>query len=97
VSTQLAYEVLMFEAKPNKMFPDWLTARVRFLRFRKAVVCAECGRKRKHHWTLLCAFQAHTMAKFIPAKSGKVHAPLTAVCRDHLLAPEIVETETAPI
>lgn len=78
------------------MFPDWMTARVRFLRFDAAVPCAECGRRSKHHWTMLCMFQAHTMAQIVPSKSGKEHAPLTAVCRSHLLAPQIMKSQRPP-
>jgi hypothetical protein len=49
--------------------------------------CAECGRKSKTHWTLLISFKAKTMAAIIAKDSGKVHMPLTPVCRSHLLAP----------
>ena len=58
------------------------------MRFTVAVKCAECGRRSKHHWTQLCSFQARTLAAIVPNKSGKVHSPLTPVCRGHLLAPE---------
>ena len=85
----LKFEVEIFAPKPNKLFPDWLTDRTKFLRFSAAVPCAECGKRTKHHWTLLASFQAHTMSAIVPIKSGKVHPPLTAVCRSHLLAPEI--------
>jgi hypothetical protein len=93
VSARLKLEVRLLSAKPNRMFPEWMTERVRFLRFSDSVPCAECGRKRKHHWTMLCAFQAHTMAPLIAKKSGTVHLPLAAVCRQHLLAPEVTESE----
>jgi hypothetical protein len=89
VSERLKLEVQILDAKPNKMFPDWMTERVKFLRFTEAVQCAECGKRSKHLWTFLAAFQGHTMASLVPIKSGKVHPPLTPVCRSHMLAPEV--------
>ncbi len=56
-------EVRLFDAKPNKMFPDWLTARLRFLRYARAVPCACCGRLRKHHWTMLMSFRVGIFGK----------------------------------
>jgi hypothetical protein len=82
-----ANAVQIFEAKPNRMFTEEQRATVRFLRYANAVPCAECGRKSKTHWTLLISFKAKTMAAIIPKDSGKVHMPLTPVCRSHLLAP----------
>jgi hypothetical protein len=82
-----ANAVQIFEARPNRMFTEEQRATVRFLRYSKAVPCAECGRKSKTHWTLLISFKAKTMAAIIPKDSGKVHMPLTPVCRSHLLAP----------
>jgi hypothetical protein len=93
VTGHLKLEVQVLDAKPNEMFPDWITERVKFLRFSVSVPCAECGKRRKFHWTFLASFQAHSMAMFVPKKSGKIHAPLTAVCRDHLLAPEVEKAE----
>ncbi len=86
---QLALYVQILEAKPNKMFSEDQRALVRFLRYNKSVPCAECGRRKRIHWTMLCSFQAYTMAAIVPKKSGKVHLPLTPVCQ-HLLAPELV-------
>jgi hypothetical protein len=79
--------VQIFEARPNRMYTEEQRAIVRFLRYSKAVPCAECGRKSKTHWTLLLSFKAKTMAAIIPTDSGKVHMPLTPVCRNHLLGP----------
>jgi hypothetical protein len=92
--SELKLEVQLLTAKPNKMFPDWMTERVRFLRFSKAIACAECGRRSKHHWTMFCSFEAHSMAMLVPKKSGKEHPPLTAVCRSHLLAPQVIDGST---
>ena len=92
MSVRLKLECQILDAKPNKMFPDWMNERVKFLRFSASVPCAECGKRRKFHWTFLAAFQAHSMAMIVPQKSGKIHAPLTAVCRNHLLSPEVEES-----
>lgn len=86
---ELRNEVHLRMAQPNKMFPDWLTERVRFMRYKVAVPCAECGKKRKCHWTLLCEFKANTFPEG-PAFSlikGKILPPLSPVCAAHLLAP----------
>lgn len=84
--------VQIFGAKPNKLFaPDghlW----VRFLRYSASVACAECGRRSKHHWTALWSFKAKTVPKqaFTLTDSGKIHMPLTPVCRDHPIGPEVM-------
>jgi len=82
-------EVLLLKAKPNKVFPDWMTVRIRFLRYRVAVACASCGRKSKHHYTLLMSFKAAHFGKhqFKLVCEPQVHLPLTPVCRDHPLEP----------
>ena len=74
------------EARPNKMFSEEQRALVRFLRFSSAVPCAECGRRSKTHWTMLCEFKANTMAQFsiIP---GKRLWPMAPVCTKHPMAP----------
>ena len=90
---RLKQVVQQFEAKPNKMFTQDQHALVRFLRFTVAVPCAECGKRRKFHWTQLCSFQALSMGMLIPKRSGRVHLPLTPVCRDHLLASETEECD----
>lgn len=81
--------VTVFEAKPNTLWPDAMRQVVRFLRFSAAVPCAECGKKRKTHWTMLVPFAAHTMPThaFVLEESGKVHEPLLPVCRAHPLKP----------
>jgi hypothetical protein len=75
------------EAKPNKMFTEQQTAAVRFLVYNKPVVCAECGKKTKKMWTMLCQFEAPTMANIALAESGKIYMPLAPVCFDHPLQP----------
>lgn len=80
-------QVQVLEAKPNKMFTEDVRQTVRFLRYNQSVVCAECGKKRKVMWTLLCEFEAHNLGDFALKQSGKVHAPLTPVCGDHPLSP----------
>jgi len=79
----LVVEIL--EAKPNKMFTEDQQRAVRFLRYNRWIACAECGKKRKVMWTLLCEFVAHNMGPFTLRQSGKVHAPLTPVCGEHPL------------
>ena len=85
--------VRIAEARPNKMFSEEQRASVCFLHWNKAVPCAECGKRRRVQWTLICEFMAHTMAPFVPLRSGLVHAPLTGVCTAHLLAPAWPERE----
>lgn len=92
---KLKLEVAIGRPKPNHMFPEWLTQRTLFMTFTDKVACAECGKKRKKHWTLVCSFQAKSMAMVVPSASGKVHLPFAAVCTDHLLAPEVVESAEA--
>jgi hypothetical protein len=94
-------EVLLLEARPNPMFPEWLTVRLRFLRYSQPVKCAYCGRMSRHHWTLLLAFriaegfEKKIRGKVVPSQSpvatkGKeLFPPLTPVCRKHLLHPNI--------
>lgn len=89
---RLRQTVSIFEAKPNKMFTEEQRELVRFLRYSGATVpCAECGKRKATHWTMLCSFQAVTITTIVPLKSGKVHIPLTPVCQSHLLAPEYDE------
>ncbi len=86
--------VQLLEAKPNKMFTEAHRALVRFLRYDgDKVACAECGKKKRTLWTMLCSFQAWDMGMLVPKKSGKVHPPLTPVCQGHLMAPEIEEVD----
>lgn len=85
--------VTLFAAKPNALFDEALQRAVRFLRYSAAVACAECGRRSKHHWTLLVLFTAKVWPKngFDLTGSGTHLAPLTPVCRAHLLAPVVEE------
>ena len=80
--------VQILEAKPNKLFTEEQRQIVRFLRYSKAIPCAECGKRRRVHWTLLWTFRAKSLKPglFVPFDSGKVHMPLTPVCASHLLA-----------
>lgn len=94
-SENLLY-VQIFEAKPNPLFTENQRATIRFLSYNKYVPCAECGKKSRGHWTALYEFLAHTMAPFVPLRSGLVHPPLAPVCRDHLLAPAWPEREREP-
>lgn len=94
-------EVQILEARPNPLFPDWLTHRLRFLRYSAPVKCAYCGRISRHHWSLLLSFRI--MEGFEKKVRGKVTAcnspvgfdgkeiflPLTPVCRKHILRPII--------
>ena len=82
-------QVKLLDAKPNKMFTEWQTATTKFLRYNRAVPCAECGKRSKSHWTQLVSFQAMDMSGssfVLRSASGKVHAPLTPVCGTHPLA-----------
>jgi hypothetical protein len=83
----LAVEIL--EAKPNSMFTEEQRATVRFLRFNRRVRCAECGKRLKVMWTMVCEFYAYDFNAPGPVmlEPEKKHAPLTAVCGDHPLAP----------
>lgn len=87
----LVVEIL--EAKPNKMFTEAHRQLVRFLRYSASVRCAECGKRKKTLWTMLCSFQALDMAMLIPKRSGVVHPPLSPVCQTHLLAAEAEEVK----
>lgn len=80
----------VLEAKPNTIFTEEQRAAVRFLRYDGAVACAECGRRTKSHWTMLCSFEAKTFPKGLAltlADSGKTHLPFSPVCHAHPIAP----------
>jgi hypothetical protein len=83
----LAVEIL--EAKPNPMFTEEQRAAIRFLRYNRTVPCAECGKRRKGMWTMLCAFRAYDFyaSVVVLQTPEKTHAPLTPVCSDHPLGP----------
>lgn len=92
---QRSITVEVFEARPNKLFTEEMRQLIRFLRFSEAVLCAECGTKRKTHWTMTVPFKAHTWPKnsFALQESGTIHQPGNQVCRQHLLAPMVEETD----
>ena len=90
---RIVHWVEILEAKPNKMFTEAHRALVRFLRYNVSIKCAECGKRRRVLWTMLCSFQALDMGMLIPKRSGVVHNPLTPVCQSHLLAPEVGEVK----
>jgi hypothetical protein len=79
--------VQILEAKPNKLFTEEQRAWVRFLRYSHAVRCAECGKRRRLHWTMLFSFEAKSMGFVIPVPGKGAHLPLTPVCASHLLVP----------
>lgn len=81
--------VEVLEAKPNPLFTEWQRSTVKFLRYNRHVVCAECGRKRRLHWTMLCDFKCSSMVtgRFTLLDGKKTHLPLTPVCSDHMLQP----------
>lgn len=79
-------KVSILECKPNKMFTEWQRQGIRFLRFSRPVPCAECGKKKRTHWTALYEFRAGDMTKsMFVLKMGKIHQPLTPVCDEHPL------------
>ncbi len=79
--------VQIFEAKANKLFTEEQRKSIRFLRYNRSIACAECGKKKKTLWTMLCQFQATTFGSFSIIESTKAHLPLAPVCQDHPLAP----------
>ncbi len=81
--------VQILEAKPNKMFTEDQRQSVRFLRYSRYVPCAECGKKGRLMWTMLCTFIAHNLGSFALAQSGKRHPPLTPVCSAHPMGPAL--------
>ena len=89
-------QVGLYEAKPNPLFTEAQRATVRFLHYSRAVACAECGRRSKHHWTSLFSFLAmdtRGRSFVLQSATGKVHPPLTPVCSSHPMAP----AETPPL
>ncbi len=80
--------VQILEAKPNELFSEEQRRAVRFLRYSKAVACAECGKKRKLMWTMLCQFRAVKMDSIVATESQISHSPLTPVCSDHPIGPD---------
>jgi len=96
-------QVSLHEAKPNPLFSEAQRATVRFLRYSRAVPCAECGRKSKSHWTSLFSFEAmdaQGRSFVLRSKTGKVHPPLAPVCGRHPMAPkeyDVVDKDGLPI
>lgn len=89
--------VQILEAKPNKMFTEQMRQSVRFLCYSAHVPCAMCGKKAKIHWTMLCRFKAGDMEKsFLVLQMGKPLPPLTPVCQDHPLGPDLPEQKKKP-
>ena len=89
---KLALYVEILEAKPNKMFTEFQHQTTKFLRYSKAIACAECGKKRRLMWTQLFTFRCHNLVPgLFSTVPGKIHAPLTPVCGDHPLAPVFEE------
>jgi len=97
---QPLFQVQQFDAKPNPLFPDWLTACVVFLRYSKAVKCAYCGHLNRHHWSLRRffriaeGFERKVAGQVVPGqsmvmtKSREEFPPLTPVCRKHIMHPQ---------
>lgn len=81
--------VSIHEAKPNKMFTEEQRQTIRFLIYNHRIPCAECGKKLKKMWTMLCQFKAHTMDSIAFKDSNKSHMPLTPVCDDHPIGPDL--------
>jgi hypothetical protein len=83
--------VSIYEAKPNPMFTEWQRSTIRFLTFNRAVKCAACGKKKRGMWTMLCDFKAVDMeSSFGVAKNyPQTFAPLTPVCSDHPIGPDL--------
>ena len=90
--------VALYEARPNKLFTEDQRALVRFFRYSQAVPCAECGRRRRLHWTMLLSFEATTMpnrASFTLVPGKRAHLPLTPVCSNHLMVPAAIGAASA--
>lgn len=79
------------EAKRNKLFTEEQRQSVRFLRYNRSIRCAECGKRRRVMWTMLCTFLASSPAGFTMARGTKRHLPLTPVCGAHPIGPALEE------
>jgi len=88
--------VEIFYAKPNKSFTEEQGQAVRYLYYNKKVICAECGKKRKIMWTLLCRFRCLLTKTLAGGLSDKVHPPLTPVCSHHTLVPDVEKKQKSP-
>jgi len=84
--------VTICEAKPNKLFTEEQRRSIRFLRYNEKIECAECGKKRKTMWTMLCQFKAVNF-ETDTLTEGQSHLPLTPVCDEHPLHPDWPKSE----
>jgi hypothetical protein len=80
-------QVEVLPAAPNKLCTEAQRQAVLFLRFSKAVPCAECGTRSRHHWTMRVSFATVLLESFVAQTSLTVHLPFAPVCRSHQLAP----------
>lgn len=80
--------VSICETKPNKLFTEEQRQMVRFLIYNQRIPCAECGRKVKKMWTMLCQFKAVSMNTLVIVESSRSHPPLTPVCSEHPMKPD---------
>lgn len=87
--------VAIVEMKPNKMFPEEQTAWIRGLTYSRPIACADCGRKRRKMWTALYEFRSFTMDG-IGSMSRKVFQPLTPVCDEHPIGPNVDTPDPDP-
>ena len=85
----LTFDVRIGEPKPNKMFTEWQTAITKFLIYSKPIPCAHCGKKKRGLWTQLKFFRVMEEEGFALRASDKLYAPLTPVCEDHILQPDM--------
>lgn len=84
------------EAKENPLFSEAQREAVRFLCYNQPVACAQCGKKKRTLWTMLCAFRSIDLTSPEGAKrftidaqrDGQPFPPLAGVCGDHPLAPD---------
>jgi hypothetical protein len=81
------------EAKTNELFTEEQRRSVRFLIYNQRIPCAECGKKAKSMWTLLCQFKALNFNSDSLKESDRSHLPLTPVCKNHSLKPDFKESK----
>lgn len=86
--------VRFIEAKPNKMFTEHQTTITKFLEYTRAVPCAHCKKRSKYHWTQTLFFRVMDLGSFALTPGKKILPPLTPVCRDHILEPQIEENQS---
>jgi len=93
-SPLLCVEIL--EAKPNKLFTEEERSWIRFLRYNLPIPCADCGKKKRTMWTMLCSFESITIVS-IGRMSKKSFAPMTPVCNEHPLGPDIPKSNAEKV